>query len=72
METFRMTVGESLSRKMWWRGQREAAATDGMRVDQTLEGWIVVGAESVLAGPFATQAEAWRWLDRVPTKGYGR
>ena len=66
-----MTVGESLSRKMWWRGQREGAATDGMRVDEGAEGWLVVGAEGVLAGPFATQAEAWRWLDRVPTRGYG-
>jgi hypothetical protein len=68
-----MTVGESLSRKMWWRGQREDAATAGLRVEQTLEGWIVVGAEGALAGPFATQAEAWRWLDRrVPEKRYGR
>jgi hypothetical protein len=63
---------ESQNMKKHWRMLREDAATAGMRVDQTLEGRIVVGADEVLAGPFATSSEAWRWLDRVPTRGYGR
>jgi hypothetical protein len=64
---------ESQNMKKHWRMLREDAATAGMAVEQTLEGWIVVGADEVLAGPFATQAEAWRWLDRrVPEKRYGR
>jgi hypothetical protein len=26
--------------------------------------WIVISHGSVLAGPFATCSEAWRWIDR--------
>jgi hypothetical protein len=63
---------ESQNMKKHWRMLREDAATAGMSVDQTTEGWCVVGPEGMCAGPFATQAEAWRWLDRVPTRGYGR
>jgi hypothetical protein len=61
---------ESQNMKKHWRMLREDAATAGMRVDQTLEGWIVVGADEVLAGPFATSSEAWRWVGRVPTRRY--
>ncbi|SHF60362.1 hypothetical protein SAMN02745157_2520 [Kaistia soli DSM 19436] len=27
-------------------------------------GWQVTSAGAVLAGPFPTMAEAWRWIDR--------
>ena len=62
---------ESLSKRKRWRMLREDASTEGMSIDQTLEGWLVTGPDGVCAGPFATEAEAWRWLDRVPTRRYG-
>lgn len=35
------------------RGEYRVCATTGL-----------VGTGSILAGPFETQAEAWRWIDR--------
>jgi hypothetical protein len=38
-----------------------------MTVVQTPAGWIVTHSatsKTVLAGPFATMAEGWRWIDR--------
>jgi hypothetical protein len=35
-----------------------------MTVDHRDGGWVVVEDKHVLAGPFETHAEAWRWIDR--------
>jgi hypothetical protein len=36
-----------------------------MTVDQTEDGkWQVTRGDVVIAGPFDTNAEAWRWIDR--------
>jgi hypothetical protein len=35
-----------------------------MTVEQRSDGWVVIAGEQVLAGPFATNAQAWRWIDR--------
>jgi hypothetical protein len=52
--------------------QDEAAA--GMTVREVGDGgYQVVGPRGVIAGPFATHAQAWRWIDRnTPARSYGR
>lgn len=36
-----------------------------MTVTQLADGqWAVTQADAVVAGPFATMAEGWRWIDR--------
>jgi hypothetical protein len=35
-----------------------------MTVEQTDNGWVVVTGKRVIAGPFESNALAWRWLDR--------
>jgi hypothetical protein len=37
---------------------------DAASVEQRDDGHVVVVGERVLAGPFATQASAWHWIDR--------
>jgi hypothetical protein len=37
---------------------------DAATVEQRDGGHVVVVGERVLAGPFATQASAWHWIDR--------
>lgn len=55
-----------------WRMQREDAATAGMRVIETADGnWKVTGP-GAHAGPFATQADAYRWIDKQPSRRYGQ
>jgi hypothetical protein len=35
-----------------------------MIVKQTNSGWFVMAGNQQIAGPFATHAQAWRWIDR--------
>lgn len=57
------SVRRRLAAKAKVRGQRAQTAPI---VTQTPEGWTVnLPHGGVLAGPFATNAEAWRALDRI-------
>jgi hypothetical protein len=62
---------ENPHRRKRWQMQRQDAATTGMSVVQVSDGWNVTGPNGMCAGPFATQAEAFRWLDKIPAKRYG-
>jgi hypothetical protein len=42
-----------------------------MRVVETSDGWNVIGPGDMSVGPFATQAEAFRWLDNQLSRRYG-
>jgi hypothetical protein len=35
-----------------------------MTVEQRDDGWFVVEDARVIGGPFVTNAQAWRWIDR--------
>jgi hypothetical protein len=35
-----------------------------MQVIETASGYAVTNNDSIIAGPFATHAAAWRWIDR--------
>jgi hypothetical protein len=35
-----------------------------LTVTETSQGWIVADGGQIIAGPFPTNAEAWRWIDR--------
>ena len=62
---------QSPHRRRHWQMQREDSATSRMVVDEVPEAWVVANQAVRIAGPFATQAEAWRWIDRQPTSRYG-
>ncbi len=55
-------------KRQHWRMQRQDAASAGMVVNEAADGWNVIGPNGMCAGPFKTQSEAWRWLDKNTTE----
>jgi hypothetical protein len=68
----RLRKAESPHKRQYWRMRRENAAAVGMWVEQVSDSWNVIGPKGMCAGPFITNAEAWRWLDNhTKAKRYG-
>lgn len=43
----------------------EVTTTDALTVRRASDGWCVGDRDGgMVAGPFRTQADAWRWIDR--------
>jgi hypothetical protein len=59
---------QSPHKRKHWRMQRQEAASAGMSVSEAADGWNVTGPKGMCAGPFASQAEAWHWLDKHTTE----
>jgi hypothetical protein len=54
-----------------WRQAREVASSPPYQVRERADGWVVVDDERY-AGPFETNGEAWRWIDReMVARRYG-
>jgi hypothetical protein len=47
-----------------WRQAREVASAPPYQVRERADGWVVEVDDERWAGPFATNSEAWRWIDR--------
>jgi hypothetical protein len=41
------------------------------RVEETADGHLVIEGTTPIAGPFASNADAWRWIDRHADAGVG-
>jgi len=62
----------SSHRREAWRMSREDEASAGMTVDGELGAWCVMRDGNALAGPFQSQTEAFRWIERnCPSRRYG-
>jgi hypothetical protein len=68
----RLRKAEAPHKRKLWRMQRENEATVGMMIEEIEGGFQITGPNDMHVGPFATNAEAWSWLDRnVPARRYG-
>jgi hypothetical protein len=52
------------SQKHWLR--------KGILVEQTARGWIVSLSDESNIGPFRKPKDAWNWVNRQPSRRYGR
>jgi len=59
----RLRKAQNPHKRQHWKMRRLDAASAGMSVEQVSDGWNVTGPNGMCAGPFASNAEAWRWLD---------
>ena len=59
----RMNKAASKHRRAHWNAEREAASTP-YEIEEGHGAWHVTEARARVAGPFASNAEAWSWIDR--------
>ena len=59
-------------RLAFYQTKRKAAVALGIFVEQTSRGWIVSLPDGSNVGPFKQQAQALAWVNRQPSRRYGR
>jgi hypothetical protein len=60
----RMNKAASKHRRGHWQAERAAESSPSYTIEDCDGGCCVMDGAARVAGPFATNSEAWRWIDQ--------